>query len=214
MPRFIVRAARAATRVALLAVPAACSGAAGPPDRRPDVVPAPEAPPPAAQRQRLRSNHEMLELAEQIPGFGGLYLSYPGIPAGERRSCTAGRACHPHGGSPIAIHVYLTAAGDSAHARHVLTRRFEAQGRSVAEVRIVPALYTFDQLQRWLGQIVPAVSNLGLSFFSASGGRNQVWVGFDTEAGALRARDVIRALGIPLDAVLIDIISVARPQGR
>jgi hypothetical protein len=151
----------------------------------------------------------MLELAEEIPGFGGLYLSYPGFSASER---PRSRSDFPHGGSPIAINVYLTASGDSAHARRVLTRRFEAQGRSVVEVRIVPAKYTFGQLERWLRQITPAVSHLEPTVWSANGGSNRVWIGFATEAGAARARDVIRDLGIPLDAVRIDVMRVVTPQ--
>src|SRR5687768_14231642 len=58
---------------------------------------------PRAQQQRPGMDKEMLDLAAQIPGFGGLYVSVPTTADGR-----------PDNRAPVRVFVYLTSGGDSA----------------------------------------------------------------------------------------------------
>lgn len=138
----------------------------------------------------------MVELARLIPGFGGLYLSFPSLKPGERRD--------PRG--PVQANMYLTVVGDSKQARKAVRQRLESEGYSVADVRIIPAAYEFQQLQQWRDKLGVAIrpQRLGIVSLDADEANNQVVVGVETETAARTVHRLLaRATIVPGEAVAI-----------
>lgn len=141
----------------------------------------------------------MVELARLIPGFGGLYLSFPSLKPGERRD--------PRG--PVQANTYLTVAGDAKQARKAVRDRLESEGYSVASVRIVQAAYEFEQLQQWRDKLRSGIRTQGLGIVSldADEAKNQITVGVETEMAARKFHRLLaRATTVPGEAVVIRVL--------
>ncbi|MGI8401612.1 MAG: hypothetical protein ACR2NS_08445 [Gemmatimonadaceae bacterium] len=141
-------------------------------------------------------DRQMVEFARLIPGFGGLYLSFPSLKPGERRD--------PRG--PVQANTYLTVAGDAKQARKAVRERLESEGYSVASVRIIPASYEFQQLQQWRDKLGLAIRPQGLGIVSldADEANNQVVVGVETETAAATVHHLLTtATTVPGEAVTI-----------
>ena len=144
-------------------------------------------------------DRQMVELARLIPGFGGLYLSFPSLKPGERRD--------PRG--PVQANTYLTVAGDAKQARKAVRYRLESEGYSVADVRIIPAAYEFQQLQQWRDKLGIAIrpQRLGIVSLDADEANNRVVVGVETEIAARTVdRLLARATTVPREAVAIRVM--------
>jgi hypothetical protein len=144
-------------------------------------------------------DRQMVELARLIPGFGGLYLSFPSLKPGERRD--------PRG--PVQANTYLTVAGDAKQARKSVRERLESEGYSVASVRIIPAAYEFQQLQEWRHKLGLAIRHqrLGIVSLDADEAHNRVVVGVETETAARTVHRVLeRVTTVPEEAVVIRVV--------
>ena len=146
-----------------------------------------------------RRDRQMVELARLIPGFGGLSLSFPSLKPGERRD--------PRG--PVQANTYLTVAGDAKQARKSVRERLESEGYSVANVRIIPAAYEFQQLQEWRHKLGLAIRHqpLGIVSLDADEANNRVVVGVETETAARTVHRVLeRVTRVPAEAVVIRVV--------
>jgi hypothetical protein len=121
-----------------------------------------------------------ISLARAVPGFGGFYLNDQGTPI-----------------------IYLKNAAERGNAERALAPFFQAEGLSASQLRVLPAKYDWDQLERWFAQASTEVLAVpGGVFVDADEASNRVTIGVERGAAA-RIRGVVARLGIPAEAVVV-----------
>jgi hypothetical protein len=127
-------------------------------------------------------------LARTVPGFGGFFVDEQGTPT-----------------------VYLTNAGRRAAAEQALGPWFRERNRPAAALRVLPARFTWTDLERWYAQATPeALAVPGAVFADADEAGNRVHIGVEHAAAASRVRSVLARLGIPAAAVAVEIVAPIR----
>lgn len=113
-----------------------------------------------------------------IPGFGGLFID-AGVPT-----------------------VYLTDLGQRGVAERLLNGF--ARQRGAARIRVLPARFAYDDLDRWFGQVSEeAFAQGGVVFIDLDESANRVLVGVERGASHANIRGLAARLGVPADAITI-----------
>src|SRR6185369_9296662 len=136
----------------------------------------------AAAQQGL--SDDPVALARAVPGFGGFFVDDQGTPT-----------------------VYLTNPGRRAAAEQALAPWFRERNRPAAALRVLPARFTWADLERWVAQASPeALAVPGAVFADADEAANRVHIGVEHAAAASRVRSVLARLGIPAAAAAVDVV--------
>jgi hypothetical protein len=122
------------------------------------------------------------QLASQIPGFGGFFLSRDGTPS-----------------------VYLTRGSSRAPAEQAFAGYLAARGLSTAAVRVLEGRYGWQQLQRWQeAATVEALAVSGAVFVDNDEISNRVLIGVEHLGAVGQVRAAVARLRIPDDAVIVE----------
>ncbi len=154
-----------------------------PPTPTPTVTPTPVEP---AVREVLEKMAHPGGISEVVPGFGGYYVE---------------------GGIVYVYMKDLTRQEAAEEAARILMG-----DRPISEVRVLPARYTISQLGAWYSRMHNLVGFIGgLCSTDLDEAHNALTYGFEDRPGVQRDVDaLIAALGIPQDAVSIEIGGCAR----
>lgn len=153
--------------------------------------PRPAAVPPAAGGSSILGapwtlDSELLALARDVPGFGGLFSS-----------------------SADVVTVYLTDPSRSAGARAPIQAFLTRGGRETATLRFVQGEYTFPQLAGWYRQLVSGLEASGITVTDIDDRRNRLLVGVMDAGVRDRVLAAVAGLGIPAEAVIVEEIPPA-----
>lgn len=129
------------------------------------------------------------DIADEIPGFGGLYFDERGLP-NVYMAPVAGAA-------PVSA----DALAGQLNAR-LQEKGFEGD-ISARDLVIRRGAYDFRQLGRFHQDIQPVLSAPGVVFTDADETSNRIVIGIEEGTSEAAIQDVIRQLGVPLDAVTI-----------
>ena len=135
-------------------------------------------------------NGEFARLAEEIPGFGGMYYGADGK-----------------------LNVFVARNATSPAA---LTRALETKlrGELLISAKTAPAAnemvvhqgeYDFGQLSRWYTQMRPVLGNEGVVFTDIDESRNRLRIGVEASATVAEIEQVVAQLGVPAEAVSIEV---------
>src|SRR4051794_20658525 len=119
-------------------------------------------------------------LARAVPGFGGFFYDAQGRPT-----------------------MYLTTPTARGAAERTLAPYLQKHGVATGRIQTRPAAHSWDQLERWRGQVSPsALATRGAVYVDADEALNRVTVGAERGAvGQLRAS--LARLGLPADAMVV-----------
>jgi hypothetical protein len=119
-------------------------------------------------------------LARAVPGFGGFFYDAQGRPT-----------------------MYLTTPTARGAAERALAPYLQKHGVATGRIQTRLAAHTWDQLERWRGQVSPsALATRGAVYVDADEALNRVTVGAERGAiGQLRAS--LARLGLPADAMVV-----------
>lgn len=142
------------------------------------------APSPQARLQTL--DDKFVELAQQVPGFGGLAFDDAGN-----------------------VQVYLTDLAMAEVARPVISafmhgrsKDSDAAAQGTPPLRFVEGRFDFPQLKAWKDQLRAVVfRDQSVTFLDADEYRNRITVGVVAAGDEARVRDLIAPLGLPEGAV-------------
>lgn len=135
-------------------------------------------------------NGEFTRLAEEIPGFGGMYYGADGK-----------------------LNVFVARNTTSPAA---LTRALETKlrGELLISAKTAPAAnemvvhqgdYDFGQLSRWYTQMRPVLGNEGVVFTDIDEATNRLVIGVEASAAVAEIEQAVAQLGVPAEAVRIEI---------
>jgi len=141
-------------------------------------------------------DEQLARLAEQIPGFGGIFLDENGR-----------------------IAVYLVEG-------EVTTLSVREVGATIARVlgwdeprlragviRILPGRYNFRQLKEWNDQIFPHAFELrGVRWTDIDEAQNRLRIGVENEAAAEEVIETLVSLGVPREAVIVEEVEPILPM--
>jgi hypothetical protein len=135
---------------------------------------------------------ELFRLADQIPGFGGIFVDDQGD-----------------------LVVHLTDLRNEAAAKGILASTLARQAASdrrnskrSAEVVVRQGRFEFRQLAAWRDRMTFSVLDLpGVVLTDLNERRNRLVVGIEDEAARARVEEVLAGLGVPLGAVEIEVRS-------
>jgi len=134
------------------------------------------------------------ELARQVPGFGGFFVSRDGTPT-----------------------VYLTRGSSRAPAERMLGGYLRGRGLATAAVHVVEGRYGWQQLQRWQDAATSeAFAVSGAVSVDNDETSNRVRIGVEHLSAMSQVRAALARRGIPDDAVIVEradpIVQVATLQ--
>lgn len=168
------------TRTSFQALAAGCLLFAACSDQNEPAGPSNQAESSSLQSAAQGNATDPISLARAVPGFGGFYLNDQGTPI-----------------------IYLKNAAERGNAERALAPFFQAEGLSASQLRVLPAKYDWDQLERWFAQASTEVLAVpGGVFVDADEASNRVTIGVERGAAA-RIRGVVARLGIPAEAVVV-----------
>lgn len=120
-------------------------------------------------------------LGQTIPGFGGLFIDN-GVPT-----------------------AYLTDAAARPALERALASFLSARGIQAAQLRVLPARFTFSELESVFDRARPPLfDGPGTVFADLDEARNRVVIGVENAGAEARVRQAVGALGLPQDAVIIE----------
>ena len=157
---------------------------------------APDAGPPSDRVHSLQGSDlpSASELARQVPGFGGFFLSRDGTPT-----------------------VYLTRGSSRAPAERMLGGYLQGRELSPAAVHVAEGRYGWQQLQRWQDAATSeAFAVPGAVSVDNDETSNRVRIGVEHLTAMSQVRAALARRGIPDDAVIVEradpIVQVATLQ--
>lgn len=126
-------------------------------------------------------------LAHAVPSFGGAFVDAGGT-----------------------LNIHLTNPGAAVAMRAAMNAELRSLGRAGMPVRMVDAEYSFRDLDRWIGQLTPALTGPGLVFTEIDERSNRLRIGIANESSRSSVQEALSRGGIPHRAALIEI--TARPE--
>ncbi|MDQ3244031.1 MAG: S1 family peptidase [Gemmatimonadota bacterium] len=177
--------------VALALIASACTEPSSPAPKPLESVPGP------AQELRLLrgTDREFVQLAREIPGFGGMYRAPDGR-----------------------FIVYLTDTKQLGKAKEALVRRGLLKLASIDGIQVRTAQNNYIELADWRGRLRSGLDASGLVFTDIDESANRVRVGVLRGTSHEVVESEIAKLGIPRDAVEVEdaepIMRVATLQDR
>jgi hypothetical protein len=136
-------------------------------------------------------NADFVQLVQQVPGFGGLFIDRTSDPSG-------------------VVTVYLTNPELAAAARVSIAAFLSRIGKdqwstkATSGLRVLQGQYDFVQLTHWYGQVISKVPVRGFTMGDIDERRNRIVIGVRDIAVRERVLADVAALGIPSGAVLVE----------
>jgi len=141
-------------------------------------------------------NGEFTRLAEEIPGFGGMYYGDDG----KLNVFVAGNATSP---------AALTRALESKLRGELL---ISAKTAPAADEMVVhQGDYDFGQLNRWYTQMRPVLANEGVVFTDIDEAQNRLRIGVEATASVTQIEQAVAQYGVPAEAVSIEVTEPVVP---
>ncbi|HEX9895678.1 MAG TPA: hypothetical protein VGA78_17235 [Gemmatimonadales bacterium] len=139
---------------------------------------------PTSPDQTPRPRVESVEpaaLVSSVPGFGGFFLE---------------------NGRPT---IYLTDAGEAAHATGVLEGFLQASGIGQGELQVRRAEFEWAELERWFADAIPAAFQVdGTVLVDLDEAQNRIRIAVDRPGAIGLVRAALVRAGIPERALVID----------
>jgi hypothetical protein len=133
----------------------------------------------------------LVRVEERAPGFGGMFIGRDGRLA-----------------------VYLLDPSQLAAARSAIEAVFGAQQVPAAGVRAVRGQYTVSQLKRWAERATELLEVPGVTAVDLDEAKNRVAIGLEDNSRTPTVEQGIVSLGIPREAVVIEVTGQIRPLDR
>ena len=136
-----------------------------------------------------------LDLTRQVPGFGGYFFDENGD-----------------------LNVYLTDLSRESAARVVVAEvarnrpeRAHQPWRRPAEIVVRRGDFDYQQLNDWRGRLSAALAIAGVQLLDTDEATNRIFIGVTEEDAKARVLSRVAALGVPRNAVVVDIVASASP---
>lgn len=134
-------------------------------------------------------NGEFARLADQVPGFGGMYYG----PDGKLNVVVAA------GHNPVSVTRGLARA-----IRGPLTISAKVGGAALDEMVVQDGSYDFGQLSRWYNDARKALGFEGVVFTDIDERNNRIRIGVRPNAPADEIQEMLSQAGIPAEAVILE----------
>ncbi len=142
---------------------------------------------------------KLVKIAEQAPGFGGMYVDEKGTlqiymkNAADLRGADAMKAARAQVSSAIA----------SVLGADFLAQNAPRKGRA-AEPNIIKGDYDVIELAKWKKSVGPAIDGQEIVFVDLDERRNRVTIGVIGDPSRQRFEALAKSLGIPFEALIIE----------
>ena len=133
----------------------------------------------------------LLEVAKQVPGFGGMFIDAEGR-----------------------LTVYLLDTTQLPAARSAIELVFGSSHVPAAGIRALQGQYGISQLKAWAERATALLSTPGVTAVDLDEARNRVTVGIDDRSRERAVERAVSSLRIPRKAVLIEVIGPINPVAR
>jgi hypothetical protein len=133
----------------------------------------------------------LVRVEERAPGFGGMFIGQDGRLA-----------------------VYLLDPSQLAAARSAIQAVFGAQRVPPAGVRALRGQYTVSQLKRWAERAAGLLEIAGVTMVDLDEAKNRVTIGLEDNSRTATVEQGVVSLGIPREAVVIEVTGQIRPLDR
>lgn len=160
-------------------------------------------------------DEQYLEIAEQIPGFAGVYVGDDGVlvaKVAQNPTLTAQQAPSDDVTAAEVKDAILEVLGQEVFtgipndlAASTGSLQALQETASSLKLRLEDTNYTFKQLKTWFLQIV-ALDLDGVMLYDANEGKNNVYLGVETKAQAAKVKTRVAKLNLPRDAVEIEVV--------
>jgi len=136
-------------------------------------------------------NEDLLVRVErQASGFGGMFLDQDG-----------------------SLAVYLLDPAQLPRARSAIEAVFGPEHVPAAGMRALQGQYTVSQLKQWFDQMNLLFETPGVAMLDLDEAKNRVTVGIEDGSRTMSVEQMITRLGVPREAVVIQITGEIRPLG-
>lgn len=133
----------------------------------------------------------LAELADSLPGFGGLFLDSAGV-----------------------LNVYLTKLDHANIAPGVIGRFYQSRApnqynefqKALSGLKAIQGQYNYRQLNEWYYRIVAEIPRSGIAESDISEQDNRIVIGVLDSRAAQRVAESISTLGIPSEAVTVRVV--------
>ncbi|MBM3642572.1 MAG: hypothetical protein FJX15_14980, partial [Alphaproteobacteria bacterium] len=142
---------------------------------------------------------KLVKIAEQAPGFGGMYFDEKGAlqvymkNAAELRSADSMKAARSR----------VTSAIANVLGADFLTQNAARKGRA-QEPNIIKGDYDVIELAKWKKSVSPALDGQEIVFVDLDERRNRVTIGVVGDPSRQRFEALAKSLGIPFEALIIE----------
>ncbi|MBI2161767.1 MAG: hypothetical protein HYU25_15570 [Candidatus Rokubacteria bacterium] len=144
------------------------------------------------ERSTMESYDDLLaRVEERVPGFGGMFVGQDGRLA-----------------------VYLLDLSQLAAARSAIEAVFGAQRVPAAGVRALQGQYTVSQLKQWTERATEMLGVSGVTTVDLDEAKNRVAIGLEDDSATQTVEQALASLGIPREAVVIEVTGQIRPLDR
>jgi hypothetical protein len=133
----------------------------------------------------------LVRVEERAPGFGGMFIGQDGRLA-----------------------VYLLDTSQLARARSAIEAVFGAEQVPAAGVHALQGRYTVSQLKQWTELATKMLETSGVTTLDLDEARNRVAIGLEDDSRTPVVERALVSLGIPREAVVIEVTGQIRPVGR
>ncbi|MBI4475648.1 MAG: hypothetical protein HY654_00655 [Acidobacteria bacterium] len=141
------------------------------------------------ERSTMESYDDLLvRVEERAPGFGGMFIGQDGRLA-----------------------VYLFDPSQLAAARSAIEAVFGAQRVPAAGLRALQGRYTVSQLKRWTERAAGMLEMSGVTMVDLDEAKNRVAIGLEDDSRTPTVEQALVSLGIPREAVVIEVTGQIRP---
>ncbi len=141
-------------------------------------------------------DEQLARIAEQIPGFGGIFLDENGrivVSLVEGEITT-------HAKREIGLRLARALAWDDPRLR-------------AGDFRILPARYSFLQLKEWHDRLFPQVFEVeGVTLTDIDEVRNRLRIGVESEESVEHVLGALAAAGVPREAVIVEKVEPILPM--
>ena len=133
---------------------------------------------------------ELADMAEQAEGFGGMFYDEHGV-----------------------LSIYMKNPGNDVIALSAVraVRGEEALSKSAGPVNILQGQYDFRDLKAWRDKLREKMRIAGVIALDLDEAKNRVWIGVKNQSVIDQVRALLAKLGIPQEAVLIEVTEPVQP---
>src|SRR5262245_34278689 len=128
-------------------------------------------------------------IAERVPAFGGMFRGGDGT-----------------------LFVYLTDTSEEENAIHGIEEAFGKETIGKEGVQVLEARHGIKELSKWHRELNSLLHLKGVALTDLDEAGNRVTVGVEDESALQMVKDEMESLGIPADAVNVEVTGAFEPQ--